>query len=291
MSTPSLSSETVHASAVAIAGRAVLIGGRSGHGKSDLALRLIDRGARLISDDYTFVRRSEGRAVASAPPTILGKIEMRGVGLIELETEQNVPVALYVDLDNDAGPAARAGRGDDARRRVDPDRGDERPRGFGAAQGRSGAEAVRPGGMTEVRILSFAYSKGAPPAANLVLDMRFLRNPHWQEELRDLCGLDAAVGDYIAGDEAYDEAVGRIEELLLTLLPRYAPTENPRLGRVRLYRRDATARSMSRSGSRHGCARRVFRPRWTIATSPRRRATTSEASAIGTRARTAFQGG
>jgi len=99
MSAPSLSSETVHASAVAIAGRAVLIGGRSGHGKSDLALRLIDRGARLISDDYTFINRREGRVVASAPPTIAGKIEMRGVGLIEMETEQDVPVALYVDLD------------------------------------------------------------------------------------------------------------------------------------------------------------------------------------------------
>ena len=76
--------------------------------------------------------------------------------------------------------------------------------------------------MSEVRIVSFAYSRGDPPAANLVLDMRFLRNPHWQEELRDLCGLDDAVGDYIAGDEAYAEAVDRIEALLLALLPRYA---------------------------------------------------------------------
>ena len=100
MSTPSLSSETVHASAVAIDGRAVLLGGRSGHGKSDLAMRLIDRGAVLISDDYTFLRRVEGKAVASAPATIIGKIEMRGVGLIEdMETVQDVPVALYVDLD------------------------------------------------------------------------------------------------------------------------------------------------------------------------------------------------
>lgn len=104
MSAPSLSSETVHASAVAIGGRAVLIGGLPGRGKSDLALRLIDRGARLISDDYTFIRRIEGKAVASAPATILGKIEMRGVGLVELETEQDVPVALFVDLDE---PPAR----------------------------------------------------------------------------------------------------------------------------------------------------------------------------------------
>lgn len=100
MSAPSLSSETVHASAIAIGGRAVLIGGRSGHGKSDLALRLIDRGAALISDDYTFLRRVGGQAIASAPATIAGKIEMRGIGLIEeMATEQDVPVALYVDLD------------------------------------------------------------------------------------------------------------------------------------------------------------------------------------------------
>jgi len=70
-------------------------------------------------------------------------------------------------------------------------------------------------------ILSFAFSRGEPPDANLVLDMRFLRNPHWQDELRVLCGQDAPVGDYIAGDAAYDEAMARIEALLLTLLPLY----------------------------------------------------------------------
>ena len=98
MSAPSLSSETIHVSSVAIDGRAVLIGGRSGAGKSDLALRLIDRGAVLISDDYTFVRRVQSRALASAPERIAGKIEMRGVGIVEMETAQDVPVALYVDL-------------------------------------------------------------------------------------------------------------------------------------------------------------------------------------------------
>jgi serine kinase of HPr protein (carbohydrate metabolism regulator) len=94
-----LSSETVHASSVAIGGRAVLIGGRPGMGKSDLALRLIDRGALLVSDDYTIVQRVKGVPLAAAPPTILGKIELRGVGLIELDTAQEVPVALFVDLD------------------------------------------------------------------------------------------------------------------------------------------------------------------------------------------------
>ena len=94
-----LSSETVHASAVAIGGRAVLIGGRSGAGKSDLALRLIDRGALLVSDDYVFVRRVDGRLLASPPATIEGKIEVRGVGIIERAATRDVPVALLVDLD------------------------------------------------------------------------------------------------------------------------------------------------------------------------------------------------
>ena len=99
MSTPSLSSETIHASAVAIGGRAVLIGGLSGRGKSDLALRLIDRGAALVSDDYVFVRRQGEHLVATAPPTIAGKIEVRGVGLVDFPAEAEVPVALFVDLD------------------------------------------------------------------------------------------------------------------------------------------------------------------------------------------------
>ena len=99
MSTRPLSSETVHASAVAIEGRAVLIGGKSGSGKSDLALRLIDRGGALISDDYTLVRRSGCEALATAPETIIGKIEARGLGIVEMPAERDVPVGLYVDLD------------------------------------------------------------------------------------------------------------------------------------------------------------------------------------------------
>jgi UPF0042 nucleotide-binding protein len=70
-------------------------------------------------------------------------------------------------------------------------------------------------------IMSFGFARGIPRNADLVLDMRFLRNPHWQEHLRDLTGLDEAVGAHIAGDEAYEEAMTRIEDLLITLLPRY----------------------------------------------------------------------
>jgi serine kinase of HPr protein (carbohydrate metabolism regulator) len=101
MNSPRPSSEAVHASSVAIDGRAILITGVSGSGKSDLALRLIDRGFTLISDDQTLVRRDGDRLIASAPPTIRGKLEIRGIGIIEVETANDVPVALLVELTGD----------------------------------------------------------------------------------------------------------------------------------------------------------------------------------------------
>jgi len=70
-------------------------------------------------------------------------------------------------------------------------------------------------------IQSFGFARGVPRNADLVFDMRFLQNPHWVSALRPLTGIDQAVADYIAADPAYEEAVGKIEDLLLTLLPRY----------------------------------------------------------------------
>lgn len=70
-------------------------------------------------------------------------------------------------------------------------------------------------------IMSFGFARGLPRNADLVFDMRFLRNPHWQAGLRELTGTDPRVAAHIASDEAYEPAVGRIEDLLLTLLPRY----------------------------------------------------------------------
>lgn len=93
-----ISSETLHCSTVAIGGRAVMIEGRSGSGKSDLALRLIDRGARLVSDDYTIARRQGTTLLASPPPNISGKMEVRGIGLVEIENVSDVPVCLIVQL-------------------------------------------------------------------------------------------------------------------------------------------------------------------------------------------------
>jgi serine kinase of HPr protein (carbohydrate metabolism regulator) len=93
-----LSAETVHASTVALDGHAVLITGPSGSGKSDLTLRLLDRGFTLVSDDQTIVKRDGDRLIATAPPNIAGKLEIRGVGIVEMETASDVPVALLVDL-------------------------------------------------------------------------------------------------------------------------------------------------------------------------------------------------
>ena len=95
---PSLSSETLHASCVTKNGTGILISGRSGAGKSDLALRLIDRGAVLVSDDYTVVRRVEGKLLASPPVNTAGKIEVRGLGIMSFEHKADIPVALMVDL-------------------------------------------------------------------------------------------------------------------------------------------------------------------------------------------------
>jgi serine kinase of HPr protein (carbohydrate metabolism regulator) len=93
-----VSSETLHASCVAIDGHAVLIEGRSGAGKSDLALRLVDRGAKLVSDDYTVLVRERDRLLAQPPATIAGKIEVRGIGIVEMPHAERAPVALVVCL-------------------------------------------------------------------------------------------------------------------------------------------------------------------------------------------------
>ncbi|MGK6319774.1 HPr kinase/phosphorylase [Sphingomonas sp. DT-204] len=96
-----LSSETIHASCVAIGTVAVLIEGKSGAGKSDLALRLIDRGAKLVSDDYTVLVRRRGVLLARPPVNLAGKMEVRGIGIVEMDHVEDVPVGLIVAIEEE----------------------------------------------------------------------------------------------------------------------------------------------------------------------------------------------
>jgi HPr kinase/phosphorylase len=87
---------------VAIDGRGVLLRGPSGAGKSDLALRLIDSGACLVSDDQTEVVCIDGRLFASAPASIRGLLEVRGLGILTLDWETRVGLHIVIDLGSPA---------------------------------------------------------------------------------------------------------------------------------------------------------------------------------------------
>ncbi|ATE67337.1 RNase adapter RapZ [Rhizorhabdus dicambivorans] len=76
------------------------------------------------------------------------------------------------------------------------------------------------GGIT-LTVMSFGFSRGVPRDADLMFDMRFLRNPHWVPELKPRTGLDPEVAAYVQADPTYAEARARIEALILLLLPRY----------------------------------------------------------------------
>lgn len=89
---------TLHGTAIALGGRGVLLLGPSGSGKSDLALRLIDEGARLVADDRVVLRAAAGRLIARAPDALRGLLEVRGIGIVTLPSLASVPLALAVDL-------------------------------------------------------------------------------------------------------------------------------------------------------------------------------------------------
>ena len=96
MDDPSGPGLLLHATTVAIGGAGVAIEGASGSGKSDLALRLIDGGARLVADDQTRLVRGGDALTASAPPAIAGLLEVRGLGIVRLPHERAVTLRLIV---------------------------------------------------------------------------------------------------------------------------------------------------------------------------------------------------
>ncbi len=87
-----------HATAVAVKGAGVVITGPPGSGKSDLALRLIDRGAVLIGDDYIVIRQIADQIILGQMPNIAGRLEMRGLGIIKLDSIASAPAILHVSL-------------------------------------------------------------------------------------------------------------------------------------------------------------------------------------------------
>ncbi|MBI3452026.1 MAG: HPr kinase/phosphatase C-terminal domain-containing protein [Rhodospirillales bacterium] len=88
----------IHATSVELSGTGIVLLGAPGSGKSDLALRLIDAGARLIADDRTDLALESGRLIASAPTAIAGRIEARGVGILPVPSVACAPVGLAVEL-------------------------------------------------------------------------------------------------------------------------------------------------------------------------------------------------
>ena len=88
----------VHGTTVDLNGTAVMFCGPSGSGKSDLALRLMDGGAVLVADDQTRLHVTGDQLVASAPATIAGMIEIRGIGIMTVDHHDHVPLGLVVQM-------------------------------------------------------------------------------------------------------------------------------------------------------------------------------------------------
>jgi HPr kinase/phosphorylase len=90
--------EKIHGTCIEVEGLGVLLRGPAGSGKSDLALRLIDDGARLVADDYTELSHEKGKLRARAPNTIEGLIEVRGVGVLKIGGALQAELGAVIDL-------------------------------------------------------------------------------------------------------------------------------------------------------------------------------------------------
>jgi serine kinase of HPr protein (carbohydrate metabolism regulator) len=90
--------QLIHATCIELGASAVLLRGAPGSGKSDLALRLIDRGARLVADDQVEISRRDDRLYAAPPAALAGRLEVRGVGIARINYVARARLGLVVDL-------------------------------------------------------------------------------------------------------------------------------------------------------------------------------------------------
>jgi HPr kinase/phosphorylase len=88
----------LHATCISVGLRGILLAGEPGAGKSDLALRLIDRGAKLVADDIVILAQKGRSIIAAAPENMRGLIEVRGVGVLKLKHRPKVALSLVVCL-------------------------------------------------------------------------------------------------------------------------------------------------------------------------------------------------
>ena len=106
--------ERVHATAIAVGRRGVLIRGPSGSGKSDLALRVLALGpsallqepVKLVADDQVILTSEPGAVIATAPSVLRGRLEVRGVGILEVAAAAQCEIVLVADLVRE-GPIER----------------------------------------------------------------------------------------------------------------------------------------------------------------------------------------
>ncbi|MFC3050362.1 HPr kinase/phosphorylase [Kordiimonas pumila] len=90
--------KTYHGTVVDIAGKGVFLRGPSGCGKSDIALRLIDRGASFVADDQILLESRKRGLLATAPQSIRGYLEVRGIGIVSMPVTGGSYIHLVVDL-------------------------------------------------------------------------------------------------------------------------------------------------------------------------------------------------
>lgn len=76
--------------------------------------------------------------------------------------------------------------------------------------------------LLNITLMSFGFKHGVPRTADIVMDVRFLKNPHWENHLRNQTGQDKEVGEYIKTDDGFDDFISNFKNLMNSVLPRYA---------------------------------------------------------------------